>query len=318
MSKPNGRLPPLNALRAFEAAARNLSFKNAARELHVTPGAVSHQVKLLEEHLGMPLFRRLTRALELTPQALAMLPLVQEGLQHLAAAVEKGRARDEGGSLTVVAPPNFAARWLVPRLSRFTMAHPNLELHVASRPSMIDGRGDSVAPPPPDPSADSPTAMIRFGDGRYPGSRVDEVFSATYVPICSPRLMGGPHPLRTPDDLRHHTLLHDDTVIEEDARPSWADWLQALGLGDIDASRGPHFSDASLAFEAALEGMGVALAIKPLVRSEIEAGRLVVPFDIAAPASYAYYLVTPEGVRGNATLDAFRDWLLQEAESEKK
>jgi LysR family transcriptional regulator, glycine cleavage system transcriptional activator len=318
MSRPNGRLPPLNALRAFEAAARHLSFKNAARELHVTPGAVSHQVKLLEEHLGMTLFRRLTRALELTPQAVAMLPLVQDGLERLSAAVDKGRARDRAGSLTVIAPPNFAARWLVPRLSRFTLAHPNLELHIASRPSMIDGRGEDVPHPPPEAPADSPTAMIRFGDGRYPGSRVDEVFSAAYVPICSPRLMTGPNPLRTPDDLRNHTLLHDDTVIEEDARPSWADWLQSVGLSDIDASRGPHFSDASLAFEAALEGMGVALAIKPLVRSDIEAGRLVAPFDIAAPASYAYYLVTPEGARRNATLDAFREWLLGEAESAKR
>jgi LysR family transcriptional regulator, glycine cleavage system transcriptional activator len=314
----SGRLPPLNALRAFEAAARNLSFKKAAQELHVTPGAVSHQVKLLEDFLEMPLFRRLTRALELTPQAIAMLALVQEGLESLAAAVEKGRARDAGGSLTVIAPPNFAARWLVPRLARFTAAHPNLELHVASRPSMIDGRDEGVHAPPPEAPLDSPTAMIRFGDGRYPGSRVDEVFAASYVPICSPRLMNGQKPLRTPEDLRHHTLLHDDTVIEEDARPSWADWLESVGLSDIDASRGPHFSDASLAFEAALEGMGVALAIKPLVRSEIEAGRLVVPFDIAAPASYAYYLVTPETAHGHPILDAFRAWLLEEAESAKR
>jgi len=314
----NGRLPPLNALRAFESAARNLSFKKAAQELHVTPGAVSHQVKLLEEFLEMPLFRRLTRALELTPQALAMLPLVQEGLEHLAAAVDKGRARDAGGSLTVIAPPNFAARWLVPRLSRFTASHPNLELHIASRPSMIDGRDQGLHAAPPDAPLDTPTAMIRFGDGRYPGSRVDEVFASSYVPICSPRLMNGPKPLRTPDDLRNHTLLHDDTVTEEDARPSWSDWLESVGLTDIDASRGPHFSDASLAFEAALEGMGVALAIKPLVRSEIEAGRLVVPFDIAAPASYAYYLVTPETAHGNPILDAFRVWLLDEAESAKR
>lgn len=317
MSK-SARLPPLNALRAFEAAARNLSFKKAAHELHVTPGAVSHQVKLLEEFLEMPLFRRLTRALELTPQALAMLPLVQDGLEHLAAAVDKGRERDAGGSLTVIAPPNFAARWLVPRLARFTAAHPNLELHIASRPSMIDGRDEGVHASPPEAPLDSPTAMIRFGDGRYPGSRVEEVFAASYVPICSPRLMNGPRPLRAPADLRHHTLLHDDTVTEEDARPSWSDWLESVGLTDIDSSRGPHFSDASLAFEAALEGMGVALAIKPLVRSEIEAGRLVVPFDIAAPASYAYYLVTPETARGNPILDAFRAWLLAEAESAKK
>src|SRR5258705_6484891 len=126
----SGRLPPLNALRAFEAAARHRSFKNAARELHVTAGAISHQVKALEEHVGTPLFRRLTRALELTPQAVAMLPLVQDGLERLTEAVGKARVRQEGCALTVIAPPNFAARWLVPRLSRFTVDHPNLELHV--------------------------------------------------------------------------------------------------------------------------------------------------------------------------------------------
>ncbi len=319
MPKLPGRLPPLNALRAFEAAARHRSFKNAARELHVTPGAVSHQVKGLEDHLGKPLFRRLTRALELTPQAVAMLPLVQEGLERLSDAVDKVRARSEGGALTVIAPPNFAARWLVPRLARFTVAHPNLELHLASRPSMIDGPDEDGQPPlPSEARDDTPLAMIRFGDGRYPGTRVDEVFSATYVPICSPRLLQGEHALRSLADLRHHTLLHDDTVVEEDARPSWADWLHSVGLDDIDATRGPHFSDASLAFEAALEGMGVALAIKPLVRSEIEAGRLVVPFDIAAPASYAYYLVTPEAASGDGALGEFREWLLEEAATEKR
>ena len=313
-----GRLPPLNALRAFEAAARHRSFKNAARELHVTAGAISHQVKALEEHVGTPLFRRLTRALELTPEAVAMLPLVQEGLERLSTAVDKVRSREDGSALTVIAPPNFAARWLVPRLSRFTVTHPNLELHVASRPSMIDGREEEGQPSQPSEAReDAPLAMIRFGDGRYPGTRVDEVFAATYVPICSPQLMSGKNALRTPNDLRHHTLLHDDTVVELDARPSWSDWLDSAGLQDIDATRGPHFSDASLAFEAALEGMGVALAIKPLVRSEIEAGRLVVPFDIATPASYAYYLVTPETASGDGALGEFREWLLAEAATEK-
>ncbi|HYC36717.1 MAG TPA: transcriptional regulator GcvA [Usitatibacter sp.] len=317
MVSPAGpRLPPLNALRAFEAAARLLSFKNAARELHVTPGAVSHQVKLLEEHLGVALFRRLTRALELTAEGEAMLPLVRDGLQSLAAAVEKVRLRTEHGALAVIAPPNFAARWLIPRLARFTDAYPNLELHLASRASMIDVRGEEAPSVPVNARDDTPVAMIRFGDGDYPGSRVDEVFSATYVPVCSPRLLRGARPLREPADLRHHVLLHDDTVIDEGARPSWDDWLEAVGVKGVDASRGPRFSDASLAFEAALEGMGVALAMKPLVRSDIEEGRLVMPFDIAAPASYSYWLVTPEGSNG-PTAD-FRQWLLEESKTERE
>jgi LysR family glycine cleavage system transcriptional activator len=317
MTNGTHRPPPLNAIRAFEAAARHLSFKVAARELHVTAGAVSHQVKLLEEYLGVPLFRRLTRALELTPEAHAMLPKVREGLDALAEAVARVRARDGAPALTVLAPPNFAARWLVPRLARFTHANPAVELHVASRPGMIDGRDDSGMAPVADAREDAPLAMVRFGDGRYPGAQVDEVFSAVYVPVCSPALLKGPHALRKLEDLRHHTLLHDDTVTEEGARPSWADWLRAVGVTGIDASKGPHFSDASLSFEAALEGMGVALAMKPLVRPEIEAGRLVVPFDLTAPASYSYYLVTPEGSEDAGTVAGFRKWLLEESATER-
>ena len=312
-----GRLPPLNALRAFEAAARHLSFKNAARELYVTPGAVSHQVKLLEEALGMPLFRRLTRALELTPDGQALLPKVQEGLRNLAEAVERVRTRVEAKTLTVMAPPNFAARWLIPRLGRFTEQHSDLELHIASRPQMIDGRDDSDLAPSPEASEVAPVAMVRFGDGRFHGGRVDEVFSASYVPVCSPRLLRGPHPLRKPADLRHHTLLHDDTVIEEGARPSWAAWLDAVGVRDIDAVRGTHFTDASLSLEAALEGLGVALAMKPLVRSEIEAGRLLMPFNAAAPSAFKYYLVTPDGSKPDSSVAAFRDWLLEASAPER-
>jgi LysR family glycine cleavage system transcriptional activator len=318
MIKGNGRSPPLNALRAFEAAARHLSFKKAAKELHVTPGAVSHQVKLLEEHLGVQLFRRLTRALELTTEAHAMLPKVREGLDALQAAVERVRAREDMCALTVVAPPNFAARWLVPRLAGFTQAHPNIEMHLASRQTMVDGRENaSVIVPDLDVRPESPVAMIRFGNGRYPGARVDEVFSAVYVPVCSPKLLKGEHALRKPSDLRYHTLLHDDTVIEEGARPSWNDWLQSVGVTDIDATRGPHFSDAALALDAAIEGMGVTLAIKPLLASEIEAKRLAVPFDISASTGYAYYLLTPEAGTENRALASFRTWLLEEAAPER-
>lgn len=317
MPNSSGRLPPLNALRAFEAAARHLSFKKAAKELHVTPGAVSHQVKLLEEHLGAALFRRLTRALELTAQAQAMLPKVREGLESLNSAVEQVRAREDPCALTVMAPPNFAARWLVPHLAGFTHSHPSLELHVASRPAMIDGRENGQVAPVADAREDAPLVMVRFGNGHYPGQRVDEVFSPVYVPVCSPKLLKGKHALRTPEDLRFHTLLHDDTVVEEGARPSWHDFLEKAGVKDIDVARGPHFSDASLALEAAIEGMGVVLAMKPLVSAEIEAGRLAMPFNITAPTSYAYYVVTPENTAGNRSVSAFREWLLKEAEPER-
>ena len=313
----NGRFPPLNALRAFEAAARHLSFKKAAQELHVTPGAVSHQVKLLEDHLGVVLFRRLTRALELTTEAYAMLPKVREGLDALHTAVARVKDRGDMRSLTVVAPPNFAARWLMPRLARFTEAHPELELHVASRQAMVDTMADgSLVVPEVD--NDAPIAMVRFGTGHYPGARVAEVFNAVYVPVCSPKLVKGPHALKRPEDLRHHTLIHDDTVGEEGARPSWNDWLQSVGVTDIDATRGPHFSDAALALDAAIEGMGVTLAIKPLLCTEIEAKRLVMPFDISAPTSYSYYLVTPEAGSENRALSAFSEWLMMESAAERQ
>lgn len=317
MPKGTSRFPPLNALRAFEAAARHLSFKKAARELYVTPGAVSAQVKVLEAHLGVQLFRRLTRALELTSDAQAMLPKVRQGLESLAAAVDMVRTREEASALTVMAPPNFAARWLVPRLARFTQANPNLELHVASRPSMIDSRENGNVVPVADAREDAPLAMVRFGHGNYPGLQVDKVFSALYVPVCSPRLLEGEHALREPADLRFHTLLHDDTVQEEGARPSWGDYLERAGVDGVDFSRGPHFSDASLSLEAAIEGMGVALAMKPLVSAEIDAGRLVVPFDLPAPTSYAYFLLTPDAGAQNRGVRAFRDWLLEEAAPER-
>ena len=317
MARPPERLPPLNALRAFEAAARLLSFKKAAKELHVTPGAVSNQIKLLEDHLGIALFRRLTRALELTPEAQAMLPKVREGLENLAAAVERVRARQESYALTVIAPPNFAARWLVPRLGRFTQSHANLELHVASRLAMIDGRENGHVAPPNDAPEDAPVVMVRFGEGRYPGAHVDQLFRAVYVPVCSPKLLKGEHPLKKPADLRFHTLLHDETVVEEGVRPDWHDWLEAVGVEGVDAARGPSFSNASLAVEAAIEGMGVALTMKPLVRSEIQAKRLVVPFDIPAPAAFSYYLVTPETAARTPAVAAFREWILGEVAPER-
>ena len=310
MAKTNGRQAPLNALRAFEAAARHLSFKKAAAELHVTAGAVSHQVKQLEEFMGVALFRRLTRALELTAEAHAMLPKLREGFDAIAAAVDSARVREASRSFTVMTPPGFAKRWLVPRLAGFTHVHPQLEIHVSSRNEMIDGREPELALPVGDPLAESPLVQVRFGTGHYAGLHVDDVFSAVYVAVCSPKLTRGKHALRTPADLRHHTLLHDDTETEEGARPSWEDFLAMAGAPDVEVARGPHFSDASLAIDAAIEGMGVALAMKPLVSADIEDGRLVIPFAATAPTRYAYYLVMPANALENPGVAAFREWLL--------
>lgn len=309
------RLPPLNALRAFEAAARHLSFKKAGDELAVTPTAISHQIHGLEDYLGFALFRRLTRALELTSEGQAMLPKVREGLECFAAAVESTRRHEPGGRLLVTSPPVFASRWLIRHLPGYTARHPEVQLHMTASPKMID---------PPDALQvsgfetidvrdDETELFIRFGRGRYPGCRVDRLFSPAYTAVCSPRLLSGMRPLNVPKDLRYHDLLHDDTTPELMDRPSWAEWLQLAGVEGIDDNAGTHFSDSSLALSAVIDGLGIALASVPLVEAEVAAGRLVVPFDILIRRPQAYYLVTPEAVAERPVIGAFREWLLKEA-----
>jgi LysR family glycine cleavage system transcriptional activator len=313
------RLPPLNALRAFEAAARHLSFKNAATELSVTPTAVSHQIKLLEEFLGLALFRRLTRALELTPQGEAMLPKVRAGLECFAAAVETANAHVATGKLIVVAPPSFATRWLVPRLRRFTLAESTLNLHVIRSLNSIDrDQSDGAAVfDSIDLREEDSQVVIRFGSGVYPGFRVDRMFGSDYIAVCSPALLQTKVPLHQVADIRFQVLLHDDALSNERARPSWEEWLRLAGVSGVDSSAGPHFSDSGLAFVAAVDGLGVALASKPLVAAAIAEGKLVAPFDIVVGQQDAYYLVTPQAIAGRPAVKAFRKWLLDEAKIEE-
>jgi LysR family glycine cleavage system transcriptional activator len=311
------RLPPLTSLRAFEAAARHMSFKKAAEELHVTPAAVSQQIKALEDYLGVALFRRLTRALALTDDAQAMLPKLREGFECLAAAVERTRHYGPRGTLVLSAPPSFAARWLMPRLQRFTEAHPEVDLRMSSSLGTIDRPegepgGDTV-----DLRRQASDVEIRFGSGRYPGRRTDRIFGVSYVAVCSPVLLRGKRPLRTPADLARHTLIHDDTIPDLRERPSWEEWLKAAGVEGVDATRGPHFSDAGLALEAAMDGLGVALALKPLVSADVAAGRLAIPFPVAVPSRHAYYLVSSPAIAERPAVAAFRQWLLAEARADK-
>lgn len=312
------RLPPLHALRAFEAAARHLSFKKAAEELHVTPAAVSQQVKALESYLGVPLFRRLTRALALTDAGQAMLPKLQEGFDALAAAVQQTRRHAGGGVLSVCAPPSFAARWLMPRLKAFTTAHPEIELRLATSQAMIDNKDPASGSPPAGLHEGGHELEIRFGSGRYGRLHTDRLFGVTFVAVCSPRLRAGKRPLARPEDLRHHVLIHDDTIPDLDERPTWAQWLSRAGVTTVDAGAGPHFSNSGLAIEAAIDGLGVALAPRPLVSADVAEGRLVLPFDIAVPSRYAYWLVCPPAALSRPALKAFREWLLAEAAKEER
>lgn len=319
MTRKADRLPPLNALRAFEAAARHRSFKVAAAELHVTPSAVSHQVRTLEEYLEVPLFRRLTRALELTEHGDALLPKVREGFECFNVAIARFRHLQTGERLTVNVPPNFAARWLMPRLSRFTTENPEVELHLASSPNMIDRNDPGAANESAwgDSTDESSRVFVRYGGGRYPGAVVELLFRASYMPVCSPALIAAGPSLKVPGDLAVHTLIHDDTIARDSDRSIWQDWLSAAEVEEkVDYSRGPHFSNASLALQAAIDGVGVALALRPLVQADIEAGRLVVPFDIAAETNFAYFLVIPESVAKRSEVIAFRRWLVAEAHAE--
>ena len=313
------RLPPLNALRSFEVAARHLSFKNAATELSVTPTAVSHQIKLLEDFLGLSLFHRLTRALELTPQGEAMLPKVREGLECFAAAVESTRGPSPSGRLVVVLPPSFATRWLVPRLRRFALQEPTLNLRVVRSLNAIDtdSAAASFAFGNVDLREEDSLVVIRFGTGGYPGFRVDRMFGSDYIAVCSPKLLDMDPPLRELTDMRQQVLLHDDAMASERAGPNWDEWLRLAGVSGVDGQAGPHFSDSGLVYVAALDGLGVALASRPLVANAIAQGRLVAPFDIALGQNFAYYLVTPEATSGRPAVQAFRQWLLQESQSEE-
>lgn len=309
------RLPPLNALRVFEAAARHLSFKNASDELAVTPAAVSHQIKQLEDFLGIELFHRLTRALKLTPQGETLLPKVREGLACFSAGVERVRLHEADEPLIVVMPPTFAAAWLMPRLKDFTRAEPEITLHLVSSLAMVDS--DSSTKSPYGEFAQSPEddqqLFVRYGTGAYPGCQIDRIFSPDYVAVCSPALLQGEHPLRKPDDIRFHTRLQDDTLSGDPLRPAWGEWLNIAGVEGVDAKAGPHFSDSVLALTAALNGLGVALASPRLVAREIEGGRLVSPFNVKVSYHYAYHLVIPETMVPRPAVQAFRQWLLKAA-----
>jgi LysR family transcriptional regulator, glycine cleavage system transcriptional activator len=309
------RLPPLNALKAFEAAARHLSVKKAAAELSVTPAAVSHQVRALEEYLGVELFHRYNRAIELTDAARACLPKLSEGFDCLAKAVDVVRSQKSTGMLTVSAAPSFAARWLMPRLHRFFEAHPEVDVRLSARIRHVSERGKgtvSELATLDDWLADSDIAIL-YGRGDYPDLRVDKLLSLTVTPICSPRLVTGPNPLTRPEDLRHHMLLHDDTGDLYDGESFWDVWLKATGMNSGEMRRGPHFSHAVLAFEAAMDGVGVVASIPVLAAAELHAARLVTPFSMRVPLVSAYYVVSNHAAATRPAVAAFREWLLAEA-----
>ncbi len=297
------RIAPLNALRAFEAAARHLSFTKAAEELHVTPAAVSHQIKGLEDYCGAPLFRRMTRALLLTDEGQRALPLLRGGFDLLAEASDRLSVSIDGNILTVSAAPSIAAKWLVTRLERFRMAHPDIDVRLDATERLSDFDRDGV------------DIAIRYGGGVYPGLHSTRLFETTVFPVCSPALVAGPRPLASPGDLAGHTLLHIDWRSGDDSWPDWRMWLAAAGATGIDQDRGPRFNDVAMAVQTAIDGHGVALANDVLVADDFAAGRLVRPFEESVSTDFGYFAVCPEGRTSDPRVAAFRDWLLAEAGS---
>ena len=294
------RYPPLNSLRAFESAARHLSFTRAANELFVTQAAVSHQVKALEEYLGLKLFIRRNRALLLTEEGQNYYPMIRELFEKLANATEQIMTRGESGALTVSTVPTFAISWLVPRLNEFNSLYPDIDVRLKAEDEAVDFIRDDI------------DIAIYYGKGYYEGLSSVRMLDEYLTPVCAPRLLGGNRPLSAPNDLQYHTLLHDART------EPWRNWLKAAQVtADIDLTHGPVFSHSSMVIQAAIYGQGIALGHSVLSQADIQAGRLIRPFNIILSNGEGYDLVCPEGWEQRPKIKAFREWLLSIVEREK-
>jgi LysR family glycine cleavage system transcriptional activator len=302
MSDTTKRLPPLNALKAFEAAGRHLSFSRAAEELHVTPAAVGHQVKALEDYLGIALFIRHNRSIELSEAGQALFPGISDGFQRLLSSVDAFRRRHADQPLVISIVPAFGGKWLLKRLDRFRELHPEICIRIEATEHLADFSRDHV------------DIAIRYGDGNYPGLRADCLLAEEVYPVCSPSLLEGEHPLREPADLQYHVLLNHGWNPNYPTWPDWEMWLKAAGLGDLPVTYGPQMSGSSesLLIEEAIAGRGVALASSVLVADDLAAGRLVRPFDVSFPVQFGYWLVCPEATADSPRTRTFREWLLSE------
>ncbi len=290
-------LPSLNGLRAFEASARHMSFTRAAAELNVTQTAISHQIRRLEDQLGIPLFIRGNRVLMLTHAAQTYLPAVRKAFEDLRRATAVLHRPSQEGLLTVSTTASLATKWLVSRVAAFQDANPGIEIRITTSAHLVDFQREEV------------DMAVRFGRGTWPGLQARWLMAEDLFPVCSPALLAGTKSLRQPEDLAFHTLLHT-TVSRED----WQLWLTAAGLPlSIAARRGLMFDQGFMAVQAAMEGLGVALGRTHLVEADIAAGRLIVPFDMVLPQDAGYYVVSPEATAAAPKITLFRDWLIASA-----
>jgi LysR family transcriptional regulator, glycine cleavage system transcriptional activator len=260
----------------------------------VTQTAISHQIRRLEEQLGTRLFVRRNRALALTRAAESYLPAVRSAFEDLRQATARLRRPERDGLLVVTTMASLAAKWLVSRVAGFQEAHPEIEVRISTSTHLVDFTREAV------------DMGVRFGHGEWPGLRADWLMAEDIFPVCSPALLAGEHPLRKPEDLEHHTLLHA-TVSRED----WQLWLTAAGLpADLAKRRGLTFDQSFMAYQAAIEGLGVALGRSRFVEGDLAAGRLVMPFDVVLPAQAGFYVVAPAETADAPKIKLFRDWLI--------
>lgn len=292
----NTRLPSLNGLRAFEAAARHLSFTAAAAELNVTQTAISHQIRRLEQELGVRLFIRQNRAIVLTADAKEYLPSIRAAFNDLRLATNRLRRKDNDHVLTVSTLASLAAKWLLPRLAAFQEANPGIDVRITTSTELVDFQRGDV------------DAAIRYGRGQWPGLRADWLMGDQLFPVCSPKLLQGERPLRRPEDLAYQVLLHTSGATRDD----WRLWLTAAGLPtELSDHSGLTFDLTFVTVQAAIDGHGVAIGRTSYVRDDIAKGHLVVPFDITLPTDAGFYLVSPETRADTPKLTTFRRWLLE-------
>lgn len=294
------RLPPLNSLKVFEAAARHLSFTRAAEELFVTQAAVSHQIKALEEFLGLKLFRRRNRSLLLTEEGQSYFLDIKDIFSSISEATEKVLERSEKGALTISLPPSFAIQWLVPRLADFNQQEPDIDVRIKA----VDSDDNSLT--------DDVDVAIYYGRGNWPGLRIDKLYQEYLIPLCSPALLMSGKPLNQLSDIKHHTLLHDTS------RKEWKQFVKQNAIEGVNVNHGPIFSHTTMVLQAAVHGQGVALGNNVLAQPELDAGRLVSPFDEVLLSKNAFYVVCHESQADTGRIATFRDWMIAKAASEQE
>ncbi len=294
------RLPPLNSLKVFEAAARHLSFTRAAEELFVTQAAVSHQIKALEEFLSLKLFRRRNRSLLLTEEGQSYFLDIKEVFSAIAEATDKVMERSEKGALTISLPPSFAIQWLVPRLADFNQQQPDIDVRIKA----VDMEEGSLT--------DDVDVAIYYGRGHWPGLRADKLYQEYLIPVCAPSLLLGSKPLGSLSDLAQHVLLHDTS------RKEWKQFCKENHVEGVNVNQGPIFSHSAMVLQAAVHGQGIALANNVLAKPEMEAGRLVAPFEQILVTKNAFYVVCHDKQIDMARIETFRNWMLTTAKKEQE